>query len=508
MVFDDEALGVLKNVRDSDNTDELLGSAPEMDRRQTLAEMYPLNQPLPGDPRDEDGGDPSLDIEPGDTDDPNDPDRNMMVSLPGQQLGSELKTRPNRPDMANGSTPPVGPPPEIRPVRLPSYEPAPPPRDDRQPPARAQTEEAPKERGFDWGRALTAFGGGDVGAYDARRRDERDAPFKRKQAEQEHAMRQADLDDRMGDRKAKRQELLDAMNPNSEGSKSAQADHARLNAMRAELLATSNPRLAELFRNAATGAAGKSRMQLLQSEKANSTLMGDFGKMVDRAVREKMMSSREADTTADNTRADKQTAANVRKIDADIARPRGTGKAPTALQIKMPNATTVDTYNKRTVAMREIDDMLKLLPGVTYTGKGAEGMNGLFSSMPDSLDLRSDTDRKFASLVGKMRAKERHDIYGAAISKFDSKDAAQWLASLGENKKTIKNNLETLRQAMQELHSETKATYPKLAGDTIKDEAPAAGSGDAAKAQAWLKENPDNPKAAAVRAKLKAMGAP
>jgi hypothetical protein len=353
---------------EEDPMDKVLALADmPQDRASLLAQMYPANQPLSE-------GDYGQD---------------MMVSLPGQQLGGEFRAGPGESEVLAQSQPFAGPPPERQQVRV-----------TRVPEAQAPAP-APQSKPFDWQRALTAFSGGDVGALDRKRQLEAEAPVR--QAMQQAQM--AELAERGQERHAKSQELRDSMDPGSELSRAAADDYARSSLAKAELLAKRNPKLAAMFENEAKRAQGKSRAQIAQMAKTSAELMGDFGRMLDRDVRQRMMDSRDADVQADNERADKSLAYKTR--------PRP--PKSTEIKLKMPDSKTVEHYNTRTVALREIDDMLKLLPKVTYTGYGAETANQIMSKLPGKLDARSDADREFVSLLGKLRAKERKDLRRGAV---------------------------------------------------------------------------------------------
>lgn len=271
----------------------------------------------------------------------------------------------------------------------------------------AMPEQQPREAPFDLNRWLTAFGKGDVGAYDARKRYQDEAPQRQQQAAEARE-----------ERKARLQELL-------EGSKHRRAmDMERLRA-------------------------------LLEGSRARQEM------------EQKRLDQRQADIDADNARADDLAKAKTR--------PRVSKGGGATVKLKMPDGKTVEHFNQRTVALREIDDMLKLLPGVRYTGYGAETANTVMSKLPGGMDMRNDAERKFVSLLGKLRAKERKEIYGAALSRYDISDAGTWLANIGTNKDTIKTNLETLRQALQETQDETRRNYPKLSGDAIGESKAATG---------------------------------
>lgn len=91
----------------------------------------------------------------------------------------------------------------------------------KQLPSSAAPQQVPNERPFNWGRALTAFGGGDVGAYDAQHNRMEDAPqhqfaFGRQQAD-------AAFEDQQ---RAQQQRLIEeSMNPQSATSRAAQKQY-------------------------------------------------------------------------------------------------------------------------------------------------------------------------------------------------------------------------------------------------------------------------------------------
>lgn len=166
-----------------------------------------------------------------------------------------------------------------------------------QPPPAAPRAQAPQEQGFNFERAVAGLTGGASGiaAYDKARQERAEAPLRRKNQEEQleltRMQREAtvgDIKDKQADRVLKSQELRDAMDPNSELSKASAAEYAALNNARADMLAESNPKLADHFRQAAGRAAKQSRMQIGNTEKANSEIMGNFLKMLDMKAKQSL----------------------------------------------------------------------------------------------------------------------------------------------------------------------------------------------------------------------------
>ncbi len=134
-------------------------------------------------------------------------------------------------------------------------------------PRQVPTEIVPSQgRPFDWGRALTSFSGGDVGAYDARQRYRESAP--QRQAEFEDAQFQ-------------RQQARALIDPTSQQSRDAQQNFASFVQGAADNPAFSRfPKIQEMLKQQAAGAWNKSAAQVASVEKAIPSYLGDLLKGV------------------------------------------------------------------------------------------------------------------------------------------------------------------------------------------------------------------------------------
>ncbi len=119
-------------------------------------------------------------------------------------------------------------------------------------------------------------------------------------------------------------------------------------------------------------------------------------------------------------------------------------------------------------AEAEVQKLRELLPKIRYTGWGAQALNSGFQKMPSFADLRTPEEREFVTLIGRLRAPERKDLFGAALSKFDISDSDGFMASLGTNAETIDSNLSTLADGLTLESAYIEARYPGAQGTKAK----------------------------------------
>lgn len=320
--------------------------------------------------------------------------------------------------------------------------------------------------GFDWARAFWAAGGGDLGSFDAERA--------RKQARQDKQI--ADFD--------ARQLVKDGMDPQSSMSRARQQEYAQTMATRAQIAQDAGMgQLAKMFSEQAQMAPTMSATQIERASQNYGGLMKESMSAMDMMARQQLakqgldLRQRSTEATEQIARGNQGLKAaelsgrrEDREMDRELRREMHhdslLAKKEAAEEKKrsaLPAGEQVAKYNERKVAENEINQALKLLPGVTYTGVGAETANNIMSKDPTGLlDKRSDADRQFVGLLNSLRAKARNKIFGAALSKYDISDAESFLASLGTNKQTIAANLQRLLKAAQDENSMEEQYYPGL----------------------------------------------
>ncbi len=366
------------------------------------------------------------------------------------------------------------------------------------------------------GRGLTAFGGGDIGAYDKNRSDRENAPFVAERRRRE----QLDYDETRADKQAARAAARARLDPTSPESKEAQDNYIRSLASYAKIPGIPEG-IANELKSAADGAPKMSAAHIDRAFPALKDLLGTAlkgagieasrdNRVADLKLKERGVAAQEAmvpvkaaDITADNQRQGAMLGETIRHNKATEE-----GKANPPLKVKLPDAKTLADYRTGKIAADQTREAIKLLPQVRYTGAGAERVNNILGVLPDGMDVRNDAERKVSALVSKLRALSRNKIYGAALSKYDIADANSFLANLGNNPKTFKTNLETALKALDDMNAMIAEQYPSISGDKIPGAPDKGGSPNPnverakailadpnespekkAKAEKWLKAN-------------------
>lgn len=320
--------------------------------------------------------------------------------------------------------------------------------------------------GFDWRRAIVAAGKGDVGAYD-RNRALRDP------LSLESQQRDALLEEQA----AKRQQAALArarLDPNSEASKAARSEYAQLLASYAALPDLPAGLKAEL----AAAQERATRMSGAQIDKALPQVM-NLMKFAQSSQHNRAQESiaagtlgvRRSDVQADNTRqtdALEETKRHNRVMEANA------DPANKPVKVKLPGETTLKQYRERSLARKQIARLRELFPKVRYTGAGADSLNAMLSKAPGELDVRNPEEREFASIIKRLRAPERKNIFGAALSKFDIADSEGFMAGIGNNKEQLLTNLQTLDDALAFENEQLAEQYPTISGDQLPGATPAA----------------------------------
>lgn len=148
------------------------------------------------------------------------------------------------------------------------------------------------------------------------------------------------------------------------------------------------------------------------------------------------------------------------------------GDPSVKVQIKKPPENTLRYYRERVVARKQIKRLRELLPKVRYLGMGADTANALLSQAPGKADIRTPEEREFAALIKRLRAPERKNIFGAALSKFDQKDSEGFMAGITNNHETAATNLSVLDDALAAENDLVAEQFPSLAGEPMPGVAP------------------------------------
>lgn len=215
------------------------------------------------------------------------------------------------------------------------------------------------ERGgssFDFARGLAGFSGGAAGisAYDKAAQERKEGPIKLQ-------MQQGELADKQAERATKLKDIREAMDPNSEASKSAQQSAAMLNQARAQILAGKNPALAKMFADAATGAKGKTRLQLANAEKNYAQIMGEFGKMVDSEARQKL-AAEGMDLKRQGVAAQQDNAAATRALSRDqLSETTRHNKATEDGKITARIEQEQEKLNEKVAGLNEQDELMHMV---------------------------------------------------------------------------------------------------------------------------------------------------
>jgi len=211
----------------------------------------------------------------------------------------------------------------------------------------------PRERGFDFERAvagLTGRGAG-IAALDNSR-----LAAQRQQSDE--AIRQQQMQSHQAEQALKQTELRDSVNPQSELSRVAVEEYARTNMARAAILKDQNPKLAAMFEQAAKSSAGKSRMQIMQAEKSNQQMMGELLKMIDFQAK-RMQNQESNDIRREGIAASRANAAAMRAIAGDrLAETRNQNAIMNQDRADKRLEREAEAYGKDVAPLNETNELL------------------------------------------------------------------------------------------------------------------------------------------------------
>lgn len=393
----------------------------EPDRRALLAQMYPSDQPLPA------GGGAN----------------DAMVSLPGGQLGGEIRAAPAQPEPASPA---------------------------RQPAVTKVPEEKPGGGGysFDLARGLTGFAGGPgaIAAYDKAEQERKEAPLKME-------MQRGELADKQSERATKLKDIRDAMDPGSESSRAAQESFAAINEARAKVLADKNPALAKVFAQAAAGAKGKTRLQLNNAEAHHKQVMGEILKVIDADAR-RALAERGLDLREDGTRAQQSNAAESRAMRRDALsetnRHNQAMEANGAQKIDAKIQGNQDKLNEKIEGLNNAEGLLDQASEAKKNvdvGPIATRINKLrqYTPWPDK-----DFDQ-LQQTLGSVRNEIKLLKAGKAVTASEEKGLNEELANLEQmqNDPTFEAKLNGMKQRLSGYKQQAVNQYQRKAGGQTVD---------------------------------------
>lgn len=389
----------------------------EPDRRALLAQMYPADQPLP------DGGGAN----------------DAMVSLPGGQLGGEIRAAPAQPEPASPA---------------------------RQPAVTKVPEEKPGGGySFDLARGLTGFAGGPgaIAAYDKAEQERKEAPLKLE-------MQRGELADKQAERSTKLKDIRDAMDPGSESSRAAQESFAAINDARAKVLADKNPALARVFAQAAASAQGKTRLQLNNAEAHHKQVMGEILKVIDADARQ-ALAAQGQDTRARGVAAQEKVADSTigdRQADNRLQREKfewektNANKNNARVHLTGDQQKLIGEMASDLNQVRVMDQILPLAEKYASSasnipGAGKSGiLSGPIQSLKSMANPSSDSEYNgFRATVQRLFSVERKTFAGVAVTPQEMVNLAPMIPDFNkDSEKTIHDKLISAREWLK-THTDT-----------------------------------------------------
>lgn len=337
--------------------------------------------------------------------------------------------------------------------------------------ARSTTPVAPPEKsggGFDWSRAFFAAGGGDLGAFDADRRDRRDAPARAQKAEQERQLGQ----EKLNAFSLQKQKARDAIDPGSNNSLAAQREFAELMSGRAKQLAEKHPALAAEFEAyakkapsmhaAAIDRAMKSPRMAEVLRQIDSESRNDLAGANLRVKREALRAT-VADRNSDNTRQREQLNEAIRHNQAVEA---ATGNRLTAKIEK-----DQEKLNEKVAGLNEQDDLL------TLAGEQRKKTNtGFFNNkLQQGLKYLGLESKDFDNLESTLAGVTNQIIKLQAGGNVTAGEAArmrQQLPSVDMDEQEFGTKLEAVARQIRLKKENAAKQYERKAGGDVRDQAP------------------------------------
>lgn len=342
----------------------------------------------------------------------------------------------------------------------------------RELPASAQPQQVAREQGFDWGRALTAFGGGDVGSYDSRKRYQQEAPMR----DARFANEQADAQFQQQERVRIAREAQEGRDPTSPYSRDAQKEFAALSNGRANAVGSDRPDMQAFFAKQAENASQMSAVQIARAKITQDQLYGDMFKAIDSSARNQLaqvtMDLRERGVVAQEAMvpvniADKQNDNAVRwaqlnqndsHFQDELARKKAADEARAkAMRLRL-QSKSVD--KKAVEELQNIDGMEGMLNEAeaaipkAYTGPGAgmavkaadavSAVTGGTVPMPDSLKATQTLQSNIENAIADMR-KGR---FGSSLTTGEQKSMSEWKPGTHLSEESNRNLISAMRKYM------------------------------------------------------------
>ncbi len=337
------------------------------------------------------------------------------------------------------------------------------------------------ESGFDWGRALVALGSGDLGAYDAQKRYNSEAPERARLAAEAQGMRAEDL----AAKKQKRQLAEDAINPASAISREAQKRYADTMKAYAESMGAT-PEYAGLSKHFASQIDAAPKMSASQIDRA----LGGYEKVLGGTT--KMMSAKaQSDLAAQGMGIKERTAAATEKLAGstidDRKNDNALGWARFALDKQKADKagekvdvttrkpqeklnTEINNFNIALKQMSEISDLKKDVNTGLYVGTVSDFLNKYVSS-----ELTSQERKELDSMVARVFNRETKSLAGSAVSAPEWARIAPQIPSMKDDDSLFMAKLKKAMSVTKEILAEKQKEYQRTpAGGTIDSSVVAA----------------------------------
>ena len=307
----------------------------------------------------------------------------------------------------------------------------------------------------------------------------------------------------------KLQQQRDMYDPNSQMSKASGAMAARKWAAQADLFDQHKIGSGGAFREAAQKASGGllSHSQIALMDSQLSRLGGDAIKI---DYNEQIGKQKNAELGIKEKGVDHSSAV----LDETVRHNKATEKlAGDKLEFKSttPPQSLAKEIRTGSKNLKMIDDMLSAISKgqAPYTGTGGSTLNDaktVFDSAASILgsDKRARTPEQTAFIgnLGEFKAIIRNPIYGAALSKFDIKDAREFLPDIGDSDNQLRVKLMRFRDMIEYNMGLQKEDYKAVTKTDYDAAAQAPGGGDDATKWALDPANANHPRLKEVKQKL------
>src|SRR5258706_4502168 len=321
---------------------------------------------------------------------------------------------------------------------------------------------------FALARGLTAFGGGDVGALDRMRQEQRNAPFRAKKDEAELAQ----MNENLAGKKLSNSKAAEMINPNSAYSKQRQKEHAALMSATAAVL-KNIPQfhsLASLYESEATGAEGKTAAHLDASAERLGKALGQNRQVIDTMAREElakqMAGQRErgvtaqeklaentiSNTTNDNSMGWSQLREQERH-NKEMERVGGLKAGRLGVRFTGDQQKVVGELANDVNQMRIVDQLLPIAEKYSkesnIPGLGKSGLiSGRIQKAKSMLNESSDSEyNKFRGTVQRLFSVERKYFAGVAVTDREMQNLAPMIPDFNvDSEKTIRDKLQSIRE--------------------------------------------------------------